>query len=323
MPDAPETHRTEPAFLSSDPRASSADAAMFAGALSFCRRPYARDLAGVDVVVVGVPVDTAVSNRPGCRFGPRALRQASAQLSWARSWPSPFDPFEQLSVADWGDIAFDYARPAEVPQAVEAALRAIHTAGPATLCLGGDHFTTYPALRAHSARHGKGLSLIQFDAHTDTWGSDERETIDHGTMFRRAAEEGLIDPAQSIQIGIRTTNDDPMGFEIRDANWVHEQGIDATIAAIRSVVGDNPAYLTFDIDCLDPAFAPGTGTPVCGGLTTWQAKECLSRLDGIRLVGMDLVEVAPAYDHAEVTALAGATLALEMLCLYARIQRPA
>ncbi|MEO0995055.1 MAG: agmatinase [Pseudomonadota bacterium] len=309
--------RTDPALGIGDRH----ETPMFSGALSFCRLPFlaaGAPLAEIDVAVVGVPFDTAVSNRPGCRFGPRAVRAASAQLSWARAWPSPFDPFERLAVADWGDIAFDYAKPVEVPGTIEAALKAIHAAGPATLCLGGDHFTSYPSLRAHAARHGKGLSLIQFDAHSDTWGSDERTAIDHGTMFRRAADEGLIDPSRSIQIGLRTTNDTPMGFRIRDANRVHEEGIDAVVAEIREVVGDNRAYLTFDIDCLDPAFAPGTGTPVCGGLSTWQAKECLRRLDGIDLVGMDLVEVAPAYDHAEVTALAGATLALEMLCLYAR-----
>ncbi|MEM6906370.1 MAG: agmatinase, partial [Pseudomonadota bacterium] len=268
--------------------------------------------------IVGVPFDTAVTNRPGCRFGPRAIRQASSHLAWSRSWPSAFDPFETMGVVDWGDVTWDVGRTAEAPSVIEAALTSIHNQGPATLMLGGDHFCSYPALKAHVARHGTGLSLIQFDAHSDTWGSDERDRVDHGTMFRRAAEEGLIDPARSIQIGLRTTNDTPMDFEIRDGNWVQEHGIDAVVSAIRDVVGENRCYLTFDIDCLDPAYAPGTGTPVCGGLTTWQAKECLRRLAGIDLVGMDLVEVAPAYDHAEITALAGATLALEMVGLYAR-----
>jgi agmatinase len=316
--DLPDPHRRDYAFLADDPRASSHDAPMFSGALSFCRRPYARSAAGADVAIVGVPFDQAVSNRPGCRFGPRAVRTASAQLAWQRAWPSPVDPFEALAVVDWGDIVFDYARPAGIPRRIEAALEAVHAEGAATLCLGGDHFTTYPSLRAHAARHGQGLSLIQFDAHSDTWGSEERDRVDHGTMFRRAAEEGLIDPARSIQVGLRTTNDAPMGFHIRDANRVHEEGIDETVAHIREVVAGNPCYLTFDIDCLDPAFAPGTGTPVCGGLSTWAAKECLRRLHGLDLVGMDLVEVSPPFDHAEVTALAGATLALEMLCLYAR-----
>ncbi|MEM8842534.1 MAG: agmatinase [Pseudomonadota bacterium] len=310
--------RSDYAFTADNNRTATHDEQMYSGALSFCRRRYARDLSGVDLAVVGVPFDTATSNRPGCRFGPRAVREASSQLAWGRAWPSAFDPFEVMSVVDWGDLTWDHALPALVPNVIEDAITAIHAQGPATLCIGGDHFISYPLLKAHTARHGEGLSLIQFDAHSDTWGSDESDRIDHGTMFRRAAEDGVIDPARSIQIGLRTTNDDPMGFQIRDASWVQENGVDATVAAIREVVGDNPCYLTFDIDGLDPAYAPGTGTPVCGGLTSWQAKEMLGRLDGINLIGMDLVEVAPAYDHAQITALAGATLALEMVALYAR-----
>ena len=311
-------HRRDYAFRADDPRTPSHDEPMFSGALSFCRRPYARTLDGVDLAVVGVPFDTATSNRPGCRFGPRAVRAASTNLAWGRAWPSPFDPFERLAVVDWGDIAWDLAVPQEVPARIEAAVAHVLGEGAAALLIGGDHFVTYPSLRAHAARHGKGLSLIQFDAHSDTWGSDEGGRIDHGTMFRRAAEDGLLDPARSIQVGLRTTNDDPMGFAIRDAIAVHEDGIDAAVAHIREVVGDNPAYVTFDIDCLDPAYAPGTGTPVCGGLSTHQAREIIRRLDGMDVVGMDLVEVAPAYDHAEITALAGATIALELVCLYAR-----
>ena len=311
-------HRRDYAFLAEDARAVTHDEQMFAGALSFCRRKYARDLAGVDVAVIGVPFDTSVTNRPGCRFGPRAVRAASSQLAWSRAWPSTTDPFETLAVVDWGDVQWDVGYPAEVPGRIEAAIAHVIGQGPAALVIGGDHFTSYPSLRAHAAKHGAPLSLIHFDAHSDTWGSDERDRIDHGTMFRRAVEEGILDPARSIQIGLRTTNDEPMGFHIRDANWVHRNGPEAVAQAIREVVGDRPCYLTFDIDCLDPAYAPGTGTPVCGGLSTWQAKECLRLLEGVRLVGMDLVEVAPAYDHAEITALAAATLALEMLCLYAR-----
>lgn len=221
-------------------------------------------------------------------------------------------------MVDWGDIAWDPGVPQEVPARIEAAVGHVLDAGAATLLIGGDHFVSYPSLRAHAARHGQGLSLIQFDAHSDTWGSDEAGRIDHGTMFRRAAEDGVLDPARSIQIGLRTTNDDPMGFAIRDAIAVHEEGIDAAVAHIREVVGTNRAYVTFDIDCLDPAFAPGTGTPVCGGLATHQAREIIRRLDGVNVIGMDVVEVAPAYDHAEITALAAATIALELICLFAR-----
>ncbi len=315
-------HRRDHAFLATDPRTPADDAPMFSGALSFCRRPYAARLDGLDVAVLGVPVDTAVSNRPGCRFGPRAIRAASAQLAWGRIWPSAFDPFDRLAVGDWGDVAFDYGRPAEVPDRIEAAVGAILAAGVTPLALGGDHSTTYPSLRAHRARLDGPLALVQFDAHSDTWGAPGREggRIDHGTMFRRAAEEGLIDPAGSIQIGVRTTNDDPMGFRILDTGAVHRDGPEAVVTAIRETVGERPAYLSFDIDCLDPAFAPGTGTPVCGGLSTWQARSCLRGLaaaGGVRLVGLDLVEVSPPYDHAEITALAAATLALDMLCLLA------
>jgi agmatinase len=184
------------------------------------------------------------------------------------------------------------------------------------LTFGGDHFISYPLLKAHARKYGT-LSLIHFDAHSDTWPDEEGKRVDHGTMFWHAAREGLVDPARSVQIGLRTTNDDHMGFQVLDARQVHRRGCEAIVEAIRARVGDNPVYLTFDIDCLDPAFAPGTGTPVCGGLSTVQALEILGGLRGINLVGMDVVEVAPAYDHADVTSLAAATLAMEMLCLYA------
>jgi len=311
--------RQDHAFLATGDRAVTHGEQMYSGALSFCRRRYARDLSGVDLAVIGVPFDTATSNRPGCRFGPRGIRAASAQLAWSRVWPSPFDPFERLSVVDWGDIDFDYGQPDRIPARIEAAISHVIGQGSAALLLGGDHFTTWPSLRAHADKHGKGISLIQFDAHCDT-SIHEEARIDHGTMFHHAAREGIVDAKRSIQVGIRTTYDDPSDFVVRDANRVHEEGIDATVAAIREVVGDNRCYLTFDIDCLDPAYAPGTGTPVCGGLSTWQAKEIIRRLSGIELIGMDVVEVAPPYDHAEITALAGATIALELVCLMARLR---
>ncbi|MGF1503251.1 MAG: agmatinase [Paracoccaceae bacterium] len=312
-------HRKDHAFLATDPRASTHGERMYSGALSFCRRLYARDLTGIDLAVIGVPFDTATSNRPGCRFGPRAIRAASAQLAWSPAWPHATDPFETLSVVDWGDVDFDYAHPGRVPAQIEGAIKHVLDQGAGALVLGGDHFVSYPSLAAHALVHGDGLALIQFDAHRDT-DPDDGHGIDHGTMFAHAAERGLVDPARSIQVGIRTTYD-PSAFGLIDATRVHEDGIDATVAAIRARVGDRPCYITFDIDCLDPAFAPGTGTPVCGGLSTWQAKEILRRLDRdgpLNLIGMDLVEVSPPYDHAEITALAGATLALELVCLYAR-----
>jgi len=292
----------------------------YAGATSFMRRKYTRDLKGVDVVVSGVPLDTATTNRPGTRFGPRAIRAASTIMAWEKPYGMDFDPFDKLAVVDYGDCFFDFGRPQTVPDAIEAHATEIISQGPGLLSLGGDHFIAYPLLKAHAKKHGGSLSLIHFDAHSDTWPDDE-ERIDHGTMFYHAAREGLVDPATSIQIGLRTTNNDTLGFNIVDARTVHEIGIAAVVDRVRSVVGDKPAYLTFDIDCLDPSYAPGTGTPVCGGLTSHQAIEILRGLAGINIVGMDMVEVAPAYDVGEITALAAAALAMEMLYLYA--SRPA
>jgi agmatinase len=287
----------------------------YAGALSFMRRKYTRKLEGVDVVVTGVPLDTATTNRPGARFGPRAVRAASAIMAWERPYGMAFDPFEKLAVIDYGDCFFDHGRPETVPAAIEAHASSIIGKGPALLAIGGDHFISYPLLKAHVAKHGGPLALVHFDAHSDTW-PDDGGRIDHGTMFHYAAKEGLVDPARSVQVGLRTTNHDTMGFNVFDAPWVHEHGIDAVAARVREIVGDRPVYLTFDIDCLDPSFAPGTGTPVCGGLSSYQAIEILRRLAGIDVIGMDVVEVAPAYDVGEITALAAAHLAMEMLYLY-------
>jgi agmatinase len=292
----------------------------YAGATSFMRRKYTRDLEGVDVAVTGIPLDTATTNRPGARFGPRGIRAASTIMAWEKPYGMDFDPFDKLAVIDYGDCFFDFGRPQQVPDAIEAHATDIISKGPAMLALGGDHFIAYPLLQAHAKKHGAPLSLIHFDAHSDTW-ADEDDRIDHGTMFFHAARQGLVDPASSVQVGLRTTNPDTLGFSIIDAAWVHDNGIKAVIAKIRSVVGDKPAYLTFDIDCLDPSFAPGTGTPVCGGLTSHQAIEILRGLAGVDIVGMDIVEVAPAYDVGEITALAAAAVAMEMLYLYA--SRPA
>jgi agmatinase len=292
-----------------------ASAPSYAGAQSFLRRRFTRDLAGVDVAVTGVPFDTATSNRPGARFGPRTLRAASSSMTWARPWPWKIDPLEVLSIIDYGDCSFDYGNPAGVPAEITAHMDRIVQAGVATLVLGGDHFVSYPVIEAHAKVHGP-LCLVHFDAHSDTW-PDDGERIDHGTMFYHAVKKGFVDDVNSVQIGLRTVNDDPMGFNILDARWVHEHGPRAVADRIREVVGDRKVYLTFDIDCLDPAFAPGTGTPVCGGLSSHQALEIIRGLAGLRLVGADLVEVAPAYDVGEITAFAGATLATEFLCLFA------
>jgi len=292
----------------------------YAGVTSFMRRKYTKDLTGVDVVVTGVPFDTATTNRSGARLGPRAIRAASSIMAWERPYGMEFDPFDKLAVVDYGDCYFDAGRPQGVPDEIEKHAYGIIDQGPGLLTMGGDHFISYPLLKAHVKKHGGPLSLLHFDAHSDTWADDDGR-IDHGTMFYFAAKEGLLDPATSVQIGLRTTNPDTMGFNVLDAPWVHDNGIEATIKQARKIVSDNPVYLTFDIDCLDPSYAPGTGTPVCGGLTSHQALQILRGLQGLNIVGMDIVEVAPAYDVGEITALAASQLAMEMLYLYAN--RPA
>lgn len=285
----------------------------FAGATSFFRVPYRRDLDGLDLVVMGVPLDIATTNRPGARLGPRAIRNASSALSWERPWPWKVDPMAVLRIADRGDIEPPDGDLLSVAH-IETAVADVLQAGVATLLLGGDHFIAYPGLRAHAAAHGT-ISLLHFDAHTDTWPSSGNG-VNHGTMFHQAAIEGLVDPQTSIQIGIRTTNEDTLGFRVVSAQEVHESPAGAIADEIRARVGNRPVYVSFDIDCLDPAFAPGTGTPVPGGLSSFQVLDIIRRLGGINVVGMDVVEVAPAYDHAEITALAAAQIAVELLCLY-------
>lgn len=287
----------------------------YSGVTSFMRRRYSRSLEGVDVAVVGIPYDLATSNRPGARFGPRGVRAASTIMSWGQIWPWSYDPFDRLNVIDYGDCLFDPGYPDQVPDAIQASIAKIVDQGVTPLSIGGDHFVTYPILKAIHAKYGP-VSLIHFDAHSDTW-SDEDGRIDHGTMFYHAAKQGLVVPEQSVQVGMRTFNKDSHGFTVLDALWLHDHGADAAIEKIKTIVGDKPCYLTFDIDFLDPCFAPGTGTPVCGGFDTITAIKLLSGLAGINLVGCDVVEVAPAYDNAEVTSLAGATMACQMLGLLA------
>jgi agmatinase len=287
----------------------------YGGALSFLRRRYARDMNGADVVVSGIPYDGAVTYRPGARLGPRAIRAASVQLAELKAFPFGFDPFDTLAVTDWGDCFVDPHHPETIVATIESHITAILTASAIPLSLGGDHFVTYPILRAIAEKHGP-VALLHFDAHCDTW-DDDGHRYDHGSMMLRAKNEGLIDVAHSCQIGIRTHNDLDHGFDILTAPWVHRNGTDATIAAIRDRVGGRNVYLTFDIDCLDPAFAPGTGTPVPGGLTPAQALEIIRGLDGMDIVGADVVEVSPPYDVSEITALSAAHIAHDILCLMA------
>ena len=289
----------------------------YAGVTSFMRRKYTQDL------------DRRRPRRFGCaaRYGddesprsalratgdPGGIRQhlVDASLRYGRSIRS-----KSLRSSDYGDCFFDFGRPETIPEAIEAHAAEIIGQGPALLSLGGDHFIAWPLLKAHAGKYGQPLSLLHFDAHSDTW-EDEEGRVDHGTMFWHAAKQGLIDPQHSVQIGLRTTNDDTLGFNIFDAPYVHENGIGKVIRKTRKILGERPVYLSFDIDCLDPSFAPGTGTPVCGGLSSHQAIQILRGLTGINLIGMDIVEVAPAYDIGEITALAGATLAVEMINMYA------
>ena len=287
----------------------------FGGAVSFLRRRYTKDLSGVDVAVTGVPFDQAVTNRPGTRLGPRAIREASCLQPYDPPWGwGGYDPMQDLAIVDYGDLAFDYARVAEFPAALTAHIRTILEAGAASVALGGDHSISFPILKAYAETFGP-MSLLHFDAHTDTWADDDMDRIDHGTMFYKAVKAGCIDPARSVQIGIRTYNPDTLGIPIIDAREVHENPVADTVAKVRRILGDAPVYLSFDIDALDPAFAPGTGTPVWGGLASWQAAAILRDLAGIDLKGGDVVEVSPPFDTTGATAVAGAHVATEMLCL--------
>ncbi|QXT38390.1 agmatinase [Gymnodinialimonas ceratoperidinii] len=293
----------------------------FAGAPSFLRRKYTKDLSGVDVAITGIPFDQAVTNRPGTRLGPRAIRAASSLQPYdpPYGWEG-YSPLEALAIADYGDMAFDYAHTADVPARIETHIAGILNAGTAAITLGGDHSITLPILRAHAARHGP-LALIQVDAHTDTWPDDDATRIDHGTFCYTAVQEGLIDVARSSHIGIRTVVEDNLGIHIHDAREVHETGASAVAAAAKARAGDAPVYLSFDIDALDPAFAPGTGTPVWGGMSSAQAAILLRELAGITVVGGDVVEVSPPFDQAEITSVAAAHVAMELLCLWGWTRR--
>ena len=307
------------AFTRDDTRGLSYENA-FAGATSFLRRRYTKDLTGVDVAVTGVPFDQAVTNRPGCRFGPRAIREASSLQPYDPPYGWDFDPLSEFSVVDYGDLAFDYAKTSTVPAGITQHISNILNAGAASLTLGGDHFITLPILRAYAEKFGP-LAMVQFDAHSDSWVDDDPDRIDHGTFVYKAVKEGLIIPEKSVSVGIRTTNPDTMGVNIIDARDVHIKGPEAVAAKVKQIVGDTPCYLTFDIDCLDPAFAPGTGTPVWGGLSSGQAAIILRDIAGLNLLGGDVVEVSPAYDTTGATAVAGAHVAMEILCLWGYTRR--
>ena len=288
----------------------------YGGALSFLRRRYSRDLDGVDLAVMGVPYDSAVTFRSGCRLGPQAVRAASVQLAELLAFPWGFDPFETLGVVDYGDVFLDPHHPDTIAPAIYTAARDIIAGGTKLLSIGGDHSIAYPLIKAQAEKYGP-VALVQFDAHCDTW-PDDGTRMDHGTMFARAARDGIIDVSRSTQVGLRTYNDSDHGFEILTSPWIHRNGIDAVLDVVRSRAGDAPVYISFDIDGLDPAYAPGTGTPVPGGLASWQALEFIRGLAGLNLIGMDLVEVSPPFDTSEITALAAAHVAHDWICVLAQ-----
>ena len=289
---------------------------IFANIYSYMGRPLTRDPDEADVFVIGLPYDLGTSGRSGTRGGPGGIRKASANLRWEeKRWPWDFNLFERIRVADYGDLEFPTGNHDALFAEVESRYGELLAAGKTVLSFGGDHFVTLPLLRAHHKQFGK-LAMIHFDAHTDTYKEDD--SYSHGSMFYHAPREGLIDADKSIQVGIRTEYTQATHeFEVISAAVANDLSTEAIVERIRQRVGDSPCYLTFDIDCLDPSYAPGTGTPVVGGLTTDRALKIIRGLQGINIIGMDLVEVAPSYDHAEITSLAGATLGLEMLYVLA------
>ena len=296
------------------------DNSLVSNAFGFLRlplefNPYDSD---ADWVITGIPFDMATSGRSGGRHGPAAIRQVSTNLAWEGCrWPWDFDVRQRLKVVDCGDVVFDFGDAQDLCDKLQLHAERLLAAGKKLLSFGGDHFVTLPLLRAHAKHFGK-MALVHFYAHTDTYANGSK--FDHGTMFYHAPNEGLIDPRHSVQIGIRTEYDRDNGFTVLDAAQVNDRSVEDVLGQIKTIVDDLPVYLTFDIDCLDPACAPGTGTPVIGGLNTDRALKLLRGLQPLNIVGMDVVEVAPAYDNAQITALAAATLALEMLYIQAAKQ---
>jgi agmatinase len=289
--------------------------ATYAGVTSFMRRKYMKNPQDADVVVWGIPLDTAVTNRPGARFGPQAIRRASAIFDTDPQYPFSLDLFADMAVADHGDCSFDVGVPWEVPGEIERQAAALIETGAFLLSLGGDHFVTWPLLKAHAEQYGP-LALVQFDAHQDTW-PDDGERIDHGSFVARAVRDGVIDPARSIQVGIRTIAPEDCGIEILYGDDIEEMSAAEIASAIIKRVDGAPCYVTFDIDCLDPAYAPGTGTPVAGGPSTAKILSVLRKLGPLDIKGADVVEVSPPYDHADITAIAGSTVAMYILGLLA------
>lgn len=297
------------------------DNSLVSNAFGFLRQPlnfvpYYQENA--EVVVTGVPFDLATSGRSGARLGPQAIRAASTHLAWEHTrFPWDFEVTEALNIIDCGDLVYDFGSAQDFTSKLQNHIHDLLAFNKLPLTLGGDHFITLPILRAMAAKYGK-VALLHFDAHTDTY--EQGSECDHGTMFYHAIKEGLIDPEHSLQVGIRTAYE-PTAMQVLDAPYCNDLSGKEIAELIKARVGSFPVYLTFDIDCLDPAFAPGTGTPVIGGLSSDKVLKILRNLVGLNFAGFDVVEVCPPCDHSEITALAAATLALEMLCLYAASRR--
>jgi agmatinase len=296
----------------------------FAGIRTFARLPHTTELAGVDAVALGIPFDTGTTFRTGARFGPEAIRSASALL---RPFHTGYgiELFDALSVIDYGDLPVAPGDTEGTYRRVEAALEPVVDAGVVPLTMGGDHSITLAELRVLSRAHGP-LPVIQFDSHTDTWDEYFGQRFFHGTTFKRAVEEGVVDAGASLQAGIRGSlygagdldGARRLGFRVVESAELRELGTDGFAAAVRERVGERPVFVSFDVDFLDPAFAPGTGTPEIAGFSTGEAVAFLRALRGIRLAGCDVVEVSPPYDGpGQPTALAAANVLWELLALVA------
>ncbi|MFD2490846.1 agmatinase [Amycolatopsis jiangsuensis] len=293
----------------------------FAGFATFARLPRIDEVPRADVAVVGVPFDSGVSYRPGARFGPAAVREASRLL---RPYHPELDvsPFAERQVVDAGDIAVKPFAIGEAIEQLQQEAEALTTHGTRLVTVGGDHTIALPLLRAAAKKHGP-VALLHFDAHLDTWDTYFGEPYTHGTPFRRASEEGILDTSALSHVGTRgplygkrdLEEDRRLGFGIVTSGDVLRRGIDETVDALRQRIGDRPLYVSVDIDVLDPAHAPGTGTPEAGGMTSRELLEILRGLRDLNLVGADVVELAPAYDHAEITAIAASHVAYDLVSL--------
>ena len=282
----------------------------YQGLPTFWRTEYTQDLEGADLAVYGVAFDVEIFNRPGTRYGPRSIREQSLYIGMAGvHWPFDHDLRDRCRIIDYGDIPFYPGSTEEMLTNLEASVTAMSERGLGTLGLGGDHLVAYPAIKAHAKKYGK-LSLVHFDAHTDTHGGP---VLNHGSMFIYAANEGLIDPKTSVQIGIRTVIPENDEFNVFTSHECIDMGSKTLLEKVKKIVGDRPCYISLDVDGMDPAFAPGTGTPVPGGITSAMQREILWGLVGLNAVGGDVVEVSPPYDPSHITAMLGATIAMDIL----------